>query len=160
MDKERDIDPLISALNLIMQRLASQTGHRFGKNRYFFMDGECGQLGPRLFAYMGFFTSVRPVYKQLMVNVNVCTTAFLQPGNLVDAWKAYTDASMGASADEYLSGAKVATRHLGYKRIKVIRGIGRNKTARVQTFDCQEFGGRITVEEYFKRSTYLLSSLL
>jgi eukaryotic translation initiation factor 2C len=68
----RDYDPLplISALNLVLQQHPSRTGVRVGKNRYFFpSSAEKINLGPGVEAWKGFFTSVRPTFKQLMVNV-------------------------------------------------------------------------------------------
>ncbi|THH13717.1 hypothetical protein EW146_g6540, partial [Bondarzewia mesenterica] len=146
-----DIDPLVSALNLVLQRQAAQTGYRFGKNRYFWNDESTGSLGPRLLAYMGFYSSVRLVHKEIMVNVNVCMTAFHEPGNLVDAWQGFTAGSMGASAQEFLAKAKISTRHLGFKRVQTVKKITGNGTARSQRFNCEKYGGMITVEEYFKR---------
>ncbi|ETW76682.1 hypothetical protein HETIRDRAFT_174733, partial [Heterobasidion irregulare TC 32-1] len=145
------IDPLVSALNLILQRQASQTGFRFGKNRYFWDDAARGQLGPRLWAYMGFFSSVRLVHKEIMVNVNVCMTAFHEPGNLAEAWMSFNQGSMGASAQEFLTKNKISTRHLGFKRVQTVKRIAGNTTARKQMFDCPEFGGMISVETFFKK---------
>jgi hypothetical protein len=65
-----DTLPLISALNLVLQQNASRTGVRVGKNRYFFpSSAQKIPLGPRVEAWQGFFASVRPTYKELMVNV-------------------------------------------------------------------------------------------
>lgn len=68
----RDYDPLplLSALNLVLQQQASRSGVRVGKNRYFFpASAHKVSLGPGVEAVQGFYTSVRPAYKQLMVNV-------------------------------------------------------------------------------------------
>ena len=92
---------------MVMQRHASRSGFRFGRNRYFFNDDEKGQIGPRLFALMGFFSSVRPVHKQLMVNVNVCMSAFHQPGNLADAMQSFQTGSFGGNAAEFMREVKV-----------------------------------------------------
>ncbi|TFY68777.1 hypothetical protein EVG20_g3426 [Dentipellis fragilis] len=146
-----EVDPLISALNLVMQKYAGQLGFRFGKGRHFFDDEEKRQIGPRLFAHMGFFASVRPVYGQLMVNVNVCMAAFHQPGNLADALRNFNMASLGADPRSLMAKVKVSTSHLGYKRVRTIKRVVPNKTARTQMFNCEEFGGMISVEDFFKR---------
>lgn len=44
---------------------------------------------------------------------------------------------------------KVRTQHLGRK--KPIKAIG-TTSARNTFFDCQELGGKVSVEEYFKKS--------
>lgn len=68
----RDYDPLplISALNLVLQQHANRVGVRVGKSKYFFpSSSQRHSLGPGLEAIQGFYASVRPAYKQLMVNV-------------------------------------------------------------------------------------------
>jgi len=68
----RDYDPLplVSALNLVLQQHAGRVGVRSGKNRYFFPTGLPKQdLSPGLDAVQGFYSSVRPAFKQLLVNV-------------------------------------------------------------------------------------------
>ncbi|KAF8229226.1 hypothetical protein L208DRAFT_1402452 [Tricholoma matsutake] len=87
-----DALPLISALNLVLQQNASRTGVRVGKTRYFFPSSARKiSLGPRVEAWQGFFASVRPTYKQLMANVNVCMTAFVEPCNLPDALRGFPE---------------------------------------------------------------------
>jgi hypothetical protein len=152
IDKAKDIDPLISALNLIMQRQAAQHGIRFGKNRYFFEDNEKRQLGPQLLALMGFYSSVRPVYKQLMVNVNVCMAAFLEPGKVSDALRAFDSRSRGAIPHDLLAKVKISTTYRGYKCIRTIFRIS-DKSANKHTFFSKEHGRKVTVEEYFS-TTY------
>ena len=70
------MQPIMSALNLVLQHHASHTGVRVGKKE---SDGECkfffdpGQNRRMLAAgseiWQGFFISVRPAFKQLMVNM-------------------------------------------------------------------------------------------
>jgi len=70
--ESRDYDPLplISALNLVLQQNASRTGVRVGKSRYFFPETfEKYKLSDGVFALQGFYASIRPVFKELMVNV-------------------------------------------------------------------------------------------
>lgn len=69
--QSRDYDPLplISALNLVLQTYPNRNGIRVGQNRFFFPQGQRASLGPGVIALQGFYTSVRPAYKQLMVNV-------------------------------------------------------------------------------------------
>jgi eukaryotic translation initiation factor 2C len=106
-------------------------------------------LGGGLEAWKGFYSSVRPAYNQLMVNVNVCTTAFYSPGNLADAMIAFRNASFGAKPNAFVKGVRVEATHLTYR--KTVKGMAK-ETARTYSFDCSELGGRVTVEEYFRRS--------
>ncbi|KAH9987922.1 Piwi-domain-containing protein [Russula compacta] len=149
VDTRKEIDPLVSALNLILQRQAAQLGSRFGRNRYFF-DDQKELLGPRLLAHMGFYSSVRPVHHQLMVNVNACTAAFYEPGKLSEALRAFDIRSFGAIPQNFMASAKVSTRYRGHKVVKMIRRIS-DSSARKQKFPCEEYGGEITVEDFFRR---------
>jgi hypothetical protein len=106
-------------------------------------------LGGGLEAWKGFYSSIRPAYNQLMVNVNVCTTAFYTPGNLADAMTTFRNASFGAKVNVFVKGIRVEATHAGYR--KSIKGMAK-ETARTFVFDCPELGGRVTVEEYFRRS--------
>ena len=77
--RDTDTQPMIAALNLILQQYASRRGVRVGQNKYFFpSSSEHHTLSLGVEAFRGFFMSVRPMYKQLMVNANVATTAFYQ----------------------------------------------------------------------------------
>ncbi|OBZ72736.1 Protein argonaute 1B [Grifola frondosa] len=147
----RDYDalPLISALNLVLQRHATKNGIRVGKNRYFFPSSEHMQLGLGIEAWKGFFMSVRPAYKQLMVNVNVCMTAFYIPGNLADAMLEF-QRRVGGMPQTFGDKLKVSTTHLGYLRKRSIFRI-MNTTASKTMFDCEELGGQVSVEQYFQR---------
>ncbi|EJD43460.1 Piwi-domain-containing protein [Auricularia subglabra TFB-10046 SS5] len=151
LDEDAEVKPVISALNLVLQRQASLSGFRVGRNRFFFDDEEKGSLGPGLVAYMGFYSSVRPVFRQLMVNVNVCMTAFHEPGKLSDAMMAFSRSSFGAYPREFMHKVKVTTRHLGYRRKYTIKNMG-SSNANTQKFRCDEYGGGlISVKDYFQR---------
>jgi len=153
--RDHDTQPLVSALNLVLQTHAARTGVRVGKNRYFFssQDSRPFELAPGVEAWKGFFMSARPVYKELMVNVGVCMTAFYKPGNLADAIIEFNRNSNGAMLQRFAQKLKVTTSHLGYKQKKPIKKI-MSTTARQTTFYCEEYGGQISVEEYFKRSSF------
>ncbi|OCH91554.1 Piwi-domain-containing protein [Obba rivulosa] len=144
-----NLGPLISALNLVLEQHASRVGVRVSKNKYFFPTSQRIPLGLGTEAWRGFFVSIRPTVKQLMVNVNVCMTAFYTAGNLAERMQEFLR-SAGGMPPSFASRLKVVTRHLGYARKRSIFRI-MNTTPRATRFDCEEFGGSITVEEYFKR---------
>lgn len=149
--RDDDILPLVSALNLILQQHASKMGVRSGRNRYFFPSLARFPLGLGLETWKGFFMSVRPAYKQLMVNINVCMTAFYTPGNLAEAMIAFNNQSQGGMPRAFVEKLKISTTHLGYVRKRGITGV-MPTTARRTQFQCEELGGMVTVEQYFKRS--------
>lgn len=158
--RDYSTSPLISAYNLVLQRQASKTGVRVGENRYFFpSSSENFSLGPGLEAFRGYYASVRPTYKSLMVNVNVCMAPFYVPGNLADILKTFQRLSHGAMPQRFLSKIKVTTSHLGYKRKRPIFAI-ETRTAAQISFDCPELGGNVSVQKYFERSNLFLLMIL
>lgn len=105
-----------------------------------------------------------------MVNVNACTTAFYKPQNLAVALIEFLDATWGARyilsmwlnlyttnlsfyhrADAFVSGCRVKTLHLGYK--KTVKKCAK-VNARQHRFQCDELGGMVSVADYFARSMY------
>lgn len=155
----RDYDPapILQALQLIVTAYANRPaggGVMVGKNKFFqpSTTERPFSLGGGLEAWRGFYASVRPVHKQLMVNLNICTTAFYRPGNLAERLNEFMDASFGARADGFVYGIKVKTTHLGHT--KSVRGLAKH-TAKTYKFDAGEGLGEVSVEQYFKRSEYL-----
>ncbi|KAF7290752.1 Argonaute-like protein [Mycena indigotica] len=146
--------PLLSALNLVLQQFPARKGIRVASNKYFFPTStQPHHLGLGLIAFQGYYTSVRPTYKELMVNVNNCMTAFIEPGNLADRLFQFNTMSQGAMPNlpkAYAKSIKVTTRHLGYKMRKPLKTIC-GTSARNTFFNCEELGGRISVEQYFAR---------
>ncbi|KAF8128683.1 Piwi domain-containing protein [Boletus edulis] len=143
-----DILPVIAALNLVLASVPGRTGVMVGRNRYFFRSAAVPQsLGGGLEAWKGFYSSIRPAHKQLMVNVNVCTTAFYTPGNLAVAMMTFERSSFGARMEVFCKSVRVKTTHLGYR--KSVKRLVRH-TAKTYKFDTPEYG-RVSVEEYFKR---------
>ncbi len=157
-----DFLPIISAFNLITSQNAARNSVGFGRNRYFFPPNsfasrEAFPLSNGLEAWKGFYSSVRPVYKELMVNVNFCMSAFFTPNaRLSDALVSFDRQSNGASLNAltFYGKVRVTTTHLGFRKRSKIRGFG-DKSARETVFQCDEFGGRISVEQYFQRSKCL-----
>ena len=101
-----DIQPIMQALQLILSAHPNRPagdGVMLGKNeKRFFQRSTTDQpfsLGAGLQAWRGFSSSVRPAHKSLMVNVNICTTAFYTPGNLAEQMVAFMAASFSARPD-------------------------------------------------------------
>jgi eukaryotic translation initiation factor 2C len=88
-------------------------------------------------------------------------SAFIEPGNLGERLKSFNRNSRGAMPTLPKAMTKsitVKVEHLGYKR--KLQAIG-TTSARSTFFDCEEFGGRISVEQYFLRSkSYCTKKLL
>ncbi|KAJ7915348.1 argonaute-like protein [Mycena leptocephala] len=152
--RDYNVAPLISALNLVLQQHATKTGIRVGKSRYFFPNATAPvQLSLGIIALQGFSMSVRPTYKQFMVNVNSCMTAFIHPGNLAEALIAFNRNSRGAMPTlpkAFTKSIKVTTNYLGFKKRRPIKSIA-TTSARNTYFHYEELGGKISVEEYYIR---------
>ncbi len=161
-----------------MQQHASRTGKRLGTqeasgaSKYFFgPDGKRIELAPGVELWKGFFVSVRPVFKQLIVNVyvpfhhqdlhsdspfnsNACYTAFFEPGNLAQALIAFGTKSSGAiPRDVSFANIGVKVKHTGFKKRVVTVGT----TSPQQTFFYwDELGREVSVAEYMKTRTFIL----
>jgi hypothetical protein len=151
INKVDDVDPIIAAVNLVMQRQASQQGWRFGRNRYFFNDKQKSLIGTRIWALMGLYSSVRLGNRLTLVNVNNCMSAFCEPGKLSDALRAFNVSSIDAIPREFMRKVKVSTRYLGYKRIMTIQRVV-SISANRQMFPCEELGGMTSIKEYYFKS--------
>ncbi|KAI8977826.1 Piwi-domain-containing protein [Trametes punicea] len=149
--RSTDTQPHLSALNLVLQSFASKRGFRVGGNKYFFTTtADRFELSLNVEAYRGFFMSIRPMYKQLMVNINVCMTAFYTPGNLANVMIEFRRQTGDGMPQQFADRLKVATKHLGYTKKHTIARIMTNLTARTARFHCEEFGREVSVEEFFK----------
>ncbi|KAH7885085.1 hypothetical protein F5I97DRAFT_1882414 [Phlebopus sp. FC_14] len=122
--RDYDFAPLINTYNLVLQYHASHTGRLM--------------LSTGVEVWKGFFISARPVYKEMMVNVGVCMTAFYMPGNLADRIREFMRDSRGTVPQRFTQKLKVTTGYLGYKQTKVLKQIAET-TARATTFSCEEF---------------------
>ncbi|KAF5350531.1 hypothetical protein D9756_008708 [Leucocoprinus leucothites] len=147
--RDYDIMPIVSAFNLILAAYPTRSGGggtMVGRNKFFLPGANPSMpLGGGLEAIRGFYSSVRTAHKQLMVNVNVCTTAFYKPGNLADALNEFMRLSFSARATAFVKGLRVRATHLGYR--KTITKVAAS-TANSYRFDSGEFG-EVSVAEYF-----------
>ncbi len=82
-------------------------------------------------------------------------SAFVRPGLLSEALQEFNRNSKGAMPTlpkDLIRSIKIKLTHLGYN--KKLDSIG-TKTPRSLTFQCEEFGGEISVESYFRKSTFI-----
>jgi eukaryotic translation initiation factor 2C len=144
---------MLSAFNILLSKYPSQHGIQVGRNKWFFpSSSQPADLRGGLIAYRGFYSSVRPSFQQLMVNVNVATTAFYQTGNLVNLFHLFGPAG-GHQLGGFIRHLRIEMTHTGRRMRKVIKGVKLGTSARAYKFKCDEFEGQeITVETYFKRS--------
>ena len=142
---------VVSALNLILAAHPRRGGSVvIGRTKFFHPSAAQRPipLGGGLEAWRGFYSSVRPAHRQLMVNVNACTTAFYRPGNLAARLQEFMDYSFGARPTAFVRGLRVIATHLGYR--KTIKKAA-NVSARQHKFTAEGLG-EVTVEQYFAKS--------
>ena len=159
---------LVQALNIIMKYGPSKDSSLVvgGDNSKFFpLLGESSELRACVIALKGYYTSVRTSTARLLINLNVCTSAFYQEGRVDAAMRKLgvdADTAMkeeGENAEIFLKKLRVYTRYMGSMRFKTIYGFRPGKdgkiflTADTARFTPQDemFGGReVSVREYFR----------
>ncbi|KAG8214739.1 argonaute-like protein [Butyriboletus roseoflavus] len=150
-----DPSPIISAHNLVLQYHASHNGVRVRKNAYFFPPRRRAmELSIGVDAWRGFFMPARPVYKELMINVGICMSAFYKAGNLARALMEFQERSAGAIPWRFAQRLRVTISYLGYRQTKVVQRIT-STTARTTSFQCDEFNATMTIEQYFMQKHHI-----
>ncbi|KAI9779870.1 MAG: hypothetical protein M1839_007183 [Geoglossum umbratile] len=90
-------EEMIQALNIVMARHVNANPDvvPIAGNNFFPLLGGANQHDLRggLIALRGYYTSVRTSTLRIILNVNVCTAAFLQPGPLLDLLRRYRQQS-------------------------------------------------------------------
>lgn len=116
-------DALIQSLNISLHHFSKLQSNLITiGNKTFPKDATGRDLGGGLTAIRGFFSSVRAATGRILVNVNICCSAFYQPGPLVNIITAH------GSRDKYrleqlLAGARVKLTHTGTPRIATIKAL-------------------------------------
>jgi eukaryotic translation initiation factor 2C len=149
---------MLSAFNILLAKYPSQHGIMVGRNKWFFpTPGQAAPLGGGLEAFRGFYSSVRPSFQQLMVNVNVATTAFYRPGNLAQLFFEFGP-SGGKRLATFIDNLRIEMTHTGRRMRKAIKGVYLKTNATEYMFKCDEYNNEsISVETYYKRSESTLS---
>lgn len=156
-------DEAVQALNIVMAQKPSMTPDvvAVGQNKYFPVGPQAvfSNLGGGLIALRGYYASVRTATLRMMVNLNVCTAAFYRPGSLLDCMREFKDVDKEDGLGKFVQKLRVETNYLKGKnglpsrRVKTICGLApKGATAEEYKFPCEEFGGMVTVEAFFKRS--------
>ncbi|KAL5501133.1 hypothetical protein ACEPAH_9520 [Sanghuangporus vaninii] len=114
-----DPAPIVSAFNLIVMAHATHTSFRaLTKNAYYFdPNADTGMsTHPGIKVVTGFFASVRPVHKSLMVSVNTCMSVFYVPRSMTDVLHEFMQQSRGVIPQKFFGNMRVVTSYLGYNR--------------------------------------------
>ncbi len=173
----------IQALNIIMARTPNTTDNvvTSSDNKFYPYPGSFpdrrdrdgriqleNSLGSGLVALKGYYSSVRTSTLRVLVNVNVCTSAFYPAINLWDLFRLRMSSPDYGRLEPFIKKLRVSTNHIkrdGVRitQIKVIRGFSRpprtrgfHGTAKQITFRCEDLPGvdpdkDITVEQYYAK---------
>ena len=145
-------------------------------SKFFITGGIPYDLGDCVVALKGYYTSIHTATLRLLVNANVCTSAFYQEGNLCEIMQAYKRKPDGTykletgrrfpALEQFIEGLRVKTQYtksekLGESLIKertvvgfshILRDQVENGTATQISFVVAEWGNlSVNVAEYFKR---------
>ena len=150
----------ISTLNTLIKDHPNNDSNVFSGARnskfYPLKGGEATILDSGLIALKGYYSSVRTSVGRLLLNVNVCTSAFFHDGPVDLLIELFNPTD---NAEAFLTKRRIATNYLGSKRFKVIQGFVRHPTsgkwlnAKEAMIDVQdsEFGTkRVSIAKYFE----------
>lgn len=143
---------------IIRQPSKNRTNFSGSKSTKFYpFDGnavESSQLVTGVVALKGYYTSVRSSTLRLLANVNVCTSAFYEHGNLAEIMKMFIkeEASrVGPRLMEWLIGLRV--QRIDTKRVKAIQGLNKQDASQymIELQDGKTVDGesRVSVEKYW-----------
>lgn len=114
---------MIQAFNVFLNHYAKSQGDLVTiGSRTFPKDAIGRDLGGGLMAIRGFFSSVRAATGRILVNVNVCCSAFYRPGPLVNLIAAH-GLEDRYQLEQFLKGARVKTTYTRTPRIRTISAL-------------------------------------
>ena len=166
-------EEMIQALNIVMARHANASRDvvPVAGSKFFPLLGGANQHDLRggLIALRGYYTSVRTSTLRVILNVNVCTAAFYQPGSLLDLLRHYRkqnnpkpDLPMHM-VENFVKRLRVETSHIRdennkpVRKVKTVVGFAKKPlwgSATQVRFDTDEYG-TVSVENYFLRRKHL-----
>ncbi|PCH34810.1 Piwi-domain-containing protein [Wolfiporia cocos MD-104 SS10] len=153
-----NIEPILSALNLVIQQHASSTALAVispGRNRFFFRaPASPMQLDLGVEAWQGFFIAVCPTYRQLTIKVNACVSPFSSPGNaarvMIAIQEHVPEIHRFSELCRFFKSLKATVTLPGRDERRVIITGVENSTARQLRLGPDEYGNP-TIEEYLNR---------
>ena len=158
---------IIQALNIVMKHspsMKSDISVGTDNSKFYPLSGESEQLRRCVVALKGYYASTRTSTARLLINLNVCTSAFYQEARVDVIMKHLREKPEPdtAETEAFLKKRRVSTHHLKSKRFKIIRGfLPRPAGADTAYHNARTFkftppdkifeGKEVTVEDYFAR---------
>ncbi|KAG9123951.1 hypothetical protein FRC07_013384 [Ceratobasidium sp. 392] len=147
-----DLRLMLSALNILFFKYPSQRGVMVGRNKWYFPNHiPAISLGIGLEAYAGSYGSIQPSFRQLMVNVQVITTAFYRPGNLAELLLQIKPQHSNA-IPAFVKTICIEMTYTGQKTRGIIKDVKLWTSASKYQFACDQYPGEVmSVDAYFQR---------
>ncbi|GLJ52618.1 hypothetical protein SUGI_1119890 [Cryptomeria japonica] len=151
----------LQVLDIVLRELPTHRYSPVGRSFYSPNLGRRQQLGEGLESWRGFYQSIRPTQMGLSLNIDMSSTAFIEPLNVIDFVAQLLNRDMGSrplsDADRIkikkaLRGVKVEVTHRANMRRKYrISGLTSQPT-RELTFPVDDQGTMKSVVEYFQET--------
>ncbi|KAL8793144.1 MAG: hypothetical protein Q9195_004256 [Heterodermia aff. obscurata] len=155
-----DKETTITAINTILRQHPISSSNVFSgaKSTKFYplTGGEEANIDPGLIALKGYYASARTSIGRLLVNVNVCTSAFFRDGRVDLLMYLFPGPDF---AEGFLKKRRISTDYLGSKRYRVIEGFARDPESKkflsaheatIHVSSSRYPSGKVSIADWFK----------
>jgi eukaryotic translation initiation factor 2C len=164
-------DTVLNALNIVVSKCLGGGALRLGANKFFIEAGNTPLGNSPLTAIRGYFYSIQPGMGEILLNVNACTSAFLQPVTLDVLLNNQSKTLFGRDWPSFLIGlrvyidynrgstskAKASAMNKDESRIKKICGLGKPCNKQTFVWKRRDDEGDLIGEEKIDVARYLES---
>jgi hypothetical protein len=165
-------DTVINALNIVVSKCFGNGVFRLGANKFFVEAGSHPLGRSPLVTIRGYFYSIRPGMGHILLNVNACTSAFLQPVTVAELMSEDNTRLFGKDYPSFLTGlrcyidysrgrsskAKMSSMNKDESRIKKICGLGQPCNEQKFTLKTRDEQGNVVSEKPITVANYLNTS--
>jgi eukaryotic translation initiation factor 2C len=171
-DNSPNKDTVINALNIVISKCFGGGVFQLGANKFFIETGSAPFSDSPLSTIRGYFYSIRPGMGHILLNVNACTSAFLQPVTLDELMSVKNQKLFGKDYPSFLNGlrvyidytrgrtdkAKQSDMNKDESRIKKISGLGLSCEKQMFSYKKRDPNGQVESEKQIDVATYLHTS--
>jgi hypothetical protein len=168
-DNSPNKDTVINALNIVISKCFGGGVFQLGANKFFIETGSAPLSDSPLSTIRGYFYSIRPGMGHILLNVNACTSVFLQPVTLDELMSVNNQKLFGKDCPSFLNGlrvyidytrgrtdkAKHSDMNKDESRIKKISGLGLPCEEQMFSYKKRDAEGQVESEKQIDVATYL-----
>jgi eukaryotic translation initiation factor 2C len=165
-------ETVLNALNIVASKCFGDGVFRLGANKFFVEAGNTPLGNSPLTAIRGYFYSIRPGMGHILLNVNACTSAFLQPVTLDVLLSEANKKLFGKDWPSFLTGLRVyidynrgrtskaqnSSMNKDESRIKKICGLGKSCSEQKFMLKTRDVQGNVISEKEVDVASYLQTS--